>query len=288
LLPLYTSYRLCTESAPTTLSSRTPQDPLRPTVIGPARPGAISTICARGVRLPRQSRTAGHVRRCVTTFCGVPGSPRHGSPPARNPQSGLASSFAGAWRPSASRQPLQPRTPRLASRKRNTSDPDCHEIVWRVLPRWDRRRNSPRLRTAVLRRVVDRPVSPHTPFDSGAEKRDVESRPRDVTITTCHQLRRGTRRQVACLSEVSWPTSMNTFPRASVNNALRLRRRGYAAPSSYSSTPLTLRTLAASSCIVATAWLRRTYLGLMTEVSSISSVSSHVSRKDSSLPSIAA
>jgi hypothetical protein len=88
---------------------------------------------------------------------------------------------------------------------------------------------------------------------------------RDVTITTCHQLRRGTWRQVACLSEVSWPTSMNTFPRTSVNNALRLLRRAYAAPSSYCSTPLTLRTLTASSCIVATAWLRRTYLGLMTE-----------------------
>jgi hypothetical protein len=78
------------------------------------------------------------------------------------------------------------------------------------------------------------------------------------------------------------------LPRTRVNNALRLLRRAYAAPSSYSSTPPTLRTLTASSCTVATAWLQRACLGLLTEVSSISSVSSHVSRKDSSLPSIAA
>ena len=41
--------------------------------------------------------------------------------------------------------------------------------------------------------------------------------------------------------------------RTRVNNAMRLLRRAYAAPSSYSSTPPTLRTLTASSCTVATA-----------------------------------
>jgi hypothetical protein len=71
-----------------------------------------------------------------------------------------------------------------ASRKRNTTDPDCREIAWQVLPRCHRRRNSPRLRTAVARRIVERPFSQYTPFASEAEKSGVESQPRNVTIIT--------------------------------------------------------------------------------------------------------
>ena len=87
----------------------------------------------------------------------------------------------------------------------------------------------------------------------------MESRPRNVIIITYQPRGQGRRRQAACLPETSWPTSMNTLQRTSVNNALRLLRRAYAAPSSYSSTPPTLRTLTASSCIVVTARLSRPY-----------------------------
>src|SRR5215212_10224301 len=125
----------------------------------------------------------------------------------RNLQRGLAPSFAGAWRPSASRQPHQTRRACVASRKRNTTAPDCHEIAWRARPRRDRKRKPPRLRSAVPQRVVERAFSPHTPFIGGTEKRGVKSQPRNATIITYHPRWRGTRSQAACLWENSWPTS---------------------------------------------------------------------------------